>query len=160
MRDLATYIKRQIPPALLFVASKRICSRGPAVELATFSIFPATNRRTIKKIEPVATPIPTQVTMIFGPSMSALGTSDSAMRQSLPAKADYMSFLPSIMCATASCERSARVVWILPWPSSDSQRLLRQVLLEATNPSVSTFVVMLSWVSVAYAEKPCHPIRP
>lgn len=73
--SFTTYIKRQIPPTLLLVASTRICRSGPAAEVVTVSMFPATKRRTIKKIEPVNTPMPTQVTMIFGPSMSALGTS-------------------------------------------------------------------------------------
>lgn len=98
-----TYIKRQIPPALLLVASIRICRSGPAAEVATFSMFPATNRRTIKNIEPVNTPIPTQVTMIFGPSMSAFGTSKNVMCQSLSLSSETQGNpLPSIMCATAS----------------------------------------------------------
>ena len=78
-----TYIKRQIPPTLLLVASTRICRSGPAAEVVTVSMFPATKRRTIKKIEPVNTPMPTQVTMIFGPSMSALGTSENVKCQFL-----------------------------------------------------------------------------
>lgn len=82
--NFGTYIKRHIAPVLLLVASIKICRRGPAEEVATISMFPATNRRIIKKIEPVNTPMPTQLTMIFGPSISALGTSENAMCQSLP----------------------------------------------------------------------------
>lgn len=95
-----TYIKRQIAPALLLVASMRICSRGPAADVVTFSMFPATNRRTIKKMDPVTVPIPTQETMIFGPSTSALGTSDWNVSVFLPFH--HCNILPSIICATAS----------------------------------------------------------
>jgi hypothetical protein len=41
----------------------------------TCSILPATKSRTMRKIEPVTVPIPTQDTMILGPSIEALGTS-------------------------------------------------------------------------------------
>lgn len=72
---MISYISRQIAPALFFVASMRIWRRGPAAELATWSMSPATKSRTIKKTEPVNVPMPTQDIMIFGPSMEALGTS-------------------------------------------------------------------------------------
>jgi hypothetical protein len=71
-----THIKRQMAPALLLVASMRICKRGPAADVVTCSMFPATNRRTIKNMEPVTVPMPTQETIIFGPSISAFGTSE------------------------------------------------------------------------------------
>lgn len=56
----AAYINRQIAPALFLVVSIRIWRRGPAEELATLSMSPATNKRTIRKIEPVNVPMPTQ----------------------------------------------------------------------------------------------------
>lgn len=70
-----THIRRQIAPALFLVASMRICRRGPAAEVVTWFMSPATNSRTIKKMAPVTVPIPTHATMIFGPSTDALGTS-------------------------------------------------------------------------------------
>jgi hypothetical protein len=71
-----TNMRRQIPPAMLFVACIKICSKGPAAELMTSSILPATKSRTMRKMAPVKVPMPTQMTMILGPSKAALGISD------------------------------------------------------------------------------------
>jgi hypothetical protein len=68
-------MRRQIAPAVLLVALRNICSRGPAAELITSSMLPATKSRTIRKIAPVKVPMPTQMTIILGPSMAALGIS-------------------------------------------------------------------------------------
>ena len=62
-------------PTLLLVASIRIWRRGPAADVATWSMLPATKSRTIRKIHPVKVQIPTQETMIFGPSTEGFGTS-------------------------------------------------------------------------------------
>lgn len=64
-------------PALVFVEWIKIWRSGPADELMTSSMFPATKRRTIRKIAPVKVPMPTQITMIFGPSTAACGISGS-----------------------------------------------------------------------------------
>ncbi len=74
---------RQMEPAWLFVALRKIWSRGPAVELMTSCGLPATKRRTVRKMKPVKTPMATQAIMILGPSTLGFGIS-------------------SIMCATAS----------------------------------------------------------
>lgn len=70
-----THIKRQIAPALLFVACIRICKRGPADDLIMSSIGPATKSRTTRKTAPVKTPIPTHMIMILGPSLEGFGIS-------------------------------------------------------------------------------------
>lgn len=41
----------------------------------TWSMLPATKSRTIRKMHPVTVPMPTQETMILGPSIEAFGTS-------------------------------------------------------------------------------------
>jgi hypothetical protein len=69
------YIRRQIEPALLAVASKRIWRIGPAVEEMTVSTSLRTKRRTERKTKPVRMPIATQPIMIFGPSTVGLGIS-------------------------------------------------------------------------------------
>lgn len=70
-----TYINRQMAPALFLVASYRIWSNGPAAEVVTESILPATKSKTMRKMNPVKVPMPTHETIIFGPSTDALGTS-------------------------------------------------------------------------------------
>ena len=68
-------MRRQMAPALLLVPFLRICKSGPAAELMTLSISPATKSSTIKKIAPVDTPIKTQIIMIFGPCREGFGIS-------------------------------------------------------------------------------------
>lgn len=68
-------MRRQTAPALLLVAFLRICSSGPAGDLATSSRSPATKRSTIRKRDPVTVPIPTHETMILGPWTEGLGIS-------------------------------------------------------------------------------------
>lgn len=70
-----TYMRRQTAPALLLVPFLRICRRGPAAELITLLISPATNSSTIKNIVPVKTPIRTQPIMTLGPSLEGFGIS-------------------------------------------------------------------------------------
>ncbi len=70
-----TYIRRQMEPALLLVALENICRRGPAEELMTSSIFPETNKSTMRNIKPVKTPMATHAIMILGPSTAAFGIS-------------------------------------------------------------------------------------
>lgn len=70
-----TYMRRQIAPALLLVPFFRICKSGPAAELMTWLISPATKSSTTKKTDPVNTPIRTQVIMILGPCLEGLGIS-------------------------------------------------------------------------------------
>lgn len=72
-------MRRQMAPAVLLVAWIRICSRGPAAELMTSSMLPATKSRTMRKMAPVNVPMPTQMTMILGPSRAALGISGLIM---------------------------------------------------------------------------------
>lgn len=98
--SFCTYTNKQIAPALLFVAFFKICSNGPAEELMTPSISPATKSSTIRKMAPVKVPIPTQATMIFGPSVEAFGI--SVVDQSPFVRITLQGLLPSIICATAS----------------------------------------------------------
>lgn len=69
------YMSRQMAPALLLVAFLRICRRGPAAELITSSMLPATKSSTIRKMVPVTVPIQTQPIMILGPTTEARGIS-------------------------------------------------------------------------------------
>ena len=69
------HINKQIDPALLPVALKKMARRGPAAFSITFSMSPATRRRQTRKMKPVKTPIPTQASMILGPSTDGLGIS-------------------------------------------------------------------------------------
>ena len=78
-----TYISKQMLPARLLVASKKICNSGPAAASITSSGFPATNRRTVKKMKPVKTPMPTHAIMIFGPSTDGLGISSILLLRSV-----------------------------------------------------------------------------
>lgn len=73
-----THTRRQIAPALLFVAFLRMARRGPAEELITLSRSAATKSSTTRKIEPVTVPIMTQPIMILGPSMEGLGISEAS----------------------------------------------------------------------------------
>lgn len=68
-------MSRHIAPAVFWVAWRRICSRGPAFELTTSVMSPATKSRTIRKTEPVKVPIPTQVNMTLGPLTDGFGIS-------------------------------------------------------------------------------------
>lgn len=70
-----SYMSRQMAPALLLVAFLRICKRGPADDLITSSMLPATKSRTIRKMVPVTVPMPTQPIIILGPTTGALGIS-------------------------------------------------------------------------------------
>lgn len=72
-----THISRQTAPALLPVASRRICNSGPADELITELMSPATKSSTTRKIVPVTVPIMTHVIIIVGPCRAALGISGS-----------------------------------------------------------------------------------
>ena len=76
-------INRHTAPALDPVALYKICKSGPAVEDITPSMSPATKSKMTRKMNPVETPIPTQATIILGPTIAAPGIS-------------------SIRCATAS----------------------------------------------------------
>lgn len=69
------YINMMMEPGLLLVAWKKIWSRGPAADSITSSMGPATSSRTVRKMNPVKVPMPTQAIMIFGPSTEALGIS-------------------------------------------------------------------------------------
>ena len=69
------YIKRQIDPALLFVASKKMASKGPAEDSMTLSTSLRTKRRQVRKMKPVNTPMPTHAIMILGPSTVGFGIS-------------------------------------------------------------------------------------
>jgi hypothetical protein len=70
-----TYMSRQMAPALLLVAFLRICRRGPADELITSLMLPATKSKQIRKMVPVTVPIQTQPIMILGPTTEARGIS-------------------------------------------------------------------------------------
>lgn len=70
-----SYISRQIAPAVFFVACRKICNSGPALELMTSSMSPATKSSTMRNTAPVKVPIPTQETMILGPRTEGWGTS-------------------------------------------------------------------------------------
>jgi len=59
-RQIKGKISKQTEPARELVASKMICRIGPAGELMTSSIGPATNKRHIRKTNPVKVPIQTQ----------------------------------------------------------------------------------------------------
>ncbi|KAL8683454.1 MAG: hypothetical protein Q9186_000609 [Xanthomendoza sp. 1 TL-2023] len=61
----------------LFVALKKMWSKGPASDSMTSSTGPATKRRTMRKMKPVKVPIPTQAIMIRGPSTVGFGISVS-----------------------------------------------------------------------------------
>lgn len=99
--QIVSYMRRQVAPALLWVAFFRIARRGPADELMMFSMSPATKRRTIKKMKPVTVPITTHAIIILGPSTEGLGI--SVMRQYCRSDVDYASaVIPSIMWATPS----------------------------------------------------------
>ena len=62
-------------PPLLLVASKKMASRGPAVELMTLSTSLRTKSRHVRNTNPVNTPMPTQAIIILGPSTVGLGIS-------------------------------------------------------------------------------------
>jgi len=49
------------------------------VELIILSTFPATSRRTVRKMKPVNVPIATQAIMILGPWTEALGISGAGL---------------------------------------------------------------------------------
>jgi len=74
-RSSITYMIRQIAPALFLVALNKICNRGPAEELMTSSMFPATKSSTVRKTKPVNVPMATHPIITFGPSTAALGIS-------------------------------------------------------------------------------------
>lgn len=94
-----TYISRQMAPALLLVAFLRICRRGPAAELITSSMLPATKSKTTRKMVPVTVPIQTQPIMILGPTIEARGIS---LHVSSCPHIRIENELPSIICATPS----------------------------------------------------------
>lgn len=73
--ELGTNINKQIAPAVFLVASIKICRSGPAAEVVIVSMSPATKSKTIRKMAPVKVPIPTQETIILGPSIDGFGTS-------------------------------------------------------------------------------------
>ena len=81
--DGKTYMSRQIEPALLPVALKKMASNGPAEFSITLLTSPATSRRQTRKMKPVKTPIPTQASMILGPSTDGLGISSILQTVSL-----------------------------------------------------------------------------
>ncbi|KAL9578761.1 MAG: hypothetical protein Q9212_005512 [Teloschistes hypoglaucus] len=72
----ATNSRSMMEPVRLFVAWKKMCSKGPAGDSMTSSIGPATSRRTMRKMKPVKVPMPTQAIMIRGPSTVGLGISE------------------------------------------------------------------------------------
>ena len=74
-RRAETHTSRQIDPAWLLVALKKMARRGPAGSEMTSVISPATKSKQVRKMNPVLTPIKTQPIMILGPSTDALGIS-------------------------------------------------------------------------------------
>lgn len=70
-----TYTRRQMAPALLWVAFFKIAKSGPAEDSLMAVMSPATKSRTIRKMNPVIVPIATHAIIILGPSTEGLGIS-------------------------------------------------------------------------------------
>lgn len=70
-------MRRQIDPALLPVASWKICRRGVAADSMTRLMSPATKSKTMRKINPVKIPMPTHPIMILGPTTEGFGISNT-----------------------------------------------------------------------------------